>query len=197
MTRYRLLALVCLCAASVAADDQSNTVDVSRDSGGSMLTQLPQTTTIWNDGSSLQRQFIAIHDSRLPVDIVGTPGPTMELSGEDEYRYTTSMQIIPNTQVDAVEVRFVLFDVWGDPMVTLATSRVCDFTGGQYRIEGAWPATEHDCRRLYASICYVSRIRTHDGRIITAAPQPVIAEGQRFDPNFDVDKLTPTFFSNK
>ena len=144
-----------------------------------------------NENSTLRREWITVHDDRLPVDIVGTPGVTTKSYGggpEYEAEYTISVA----EPVVAVEVRFILFDVWKVRTKTLSATHVEDFGEGEHDLEEAWRVfPKRDVYKHYASIAYVAAVRTKAGAIVTA-DTAAIADIAREHMNDFTDDLLET-----
>ena len=88
---------------------------ITRSSGGSIKTELGYGLVL-NKESSLEREWITIHDNSIPADLVGTVGVrtiyVKEYSAGD-YRYTANYTIKAREALTAFEVRFILFDILG------------------------------------------------------------------------------------
>ena len=107
---------------------RSSTGSVTRTGGGSITTVLAYGFAVAK-GSSLQREWIAVHDSTMPVVFEGTPGVTTTYLSREyggEYRYRASFTVVSRETVRAIEVRFLTFDVWGEHVRTLNFEEVAD-----------------------------------------------------------------------
>lgn len=104
-------ATVTLNADEVASDR----ITVARADGGSITTKLGYGITV-AEGSTIEREWIAIHNADSPVELVGVPGvTTIFKSGEyrGDFQYKSSFTISAKKPVAALEIKCLLFDVWG------------------------------------------------------------------------------------
>lgn len=94
----------------------------------------------------------------------------------------------------AIHVTFLLFDLWGEHLTSLGFTEILDLKAGQKApFSAQWNLhSEHDCSAYYASIAYVSRVRTADGRVLRADTAAVLKEARRFSEKFSEEKLTET-----
>jgi hypothetical protein len=156
-----------------------------------MLTKLGYGISL-NKASTLPREAITVHDQSLPFRLPSTV--TVTPAYEDRgYRYKTDYIATATDTVSAVEVRFILFDVFGERLSTLRQVDVSDLLPGQeVTLKGAWNLwSEAEAERYYGSIAFVSRVRTKSGRVIEADLKPVLAEAQRFSKKFTESDLEP------
>lgn len=175
--------------------ESASTAVVTRADGGSITTNLGYGIALAKN-SSLKREWIAIHDSSLPVELEGTPGVTTVFLPDgysSEYRYRSNFTVVTKSPVQALDIRFLTFDVWGDHTQTLSYEEVFDLPGGARKdVKGEWRIlAENDVERHYASIAYVARIRLADGRVLLANEEPVLAEAKRFSEKFTAADLEP------
>lgn len=130
----------------------------------------------------------------VPVDLLGTVGVSTiyerdSISGNFRYAAIFSVQLAE--PISALEVRFLLFDVWGNHIRTLSLTEVADISSTK-SIEGKWNLfSENEAEEYYASIAYVARVRTRAGKVFEADPTPVIEEAKRFSKKFSAEGLEP------
>lgn len=166
---------------------------MTKASGGSIKTELGMGITV-NKGSTLEREWITIHQA-LPADLVGTTGVRMiykpsRVSGE--YNYEAELTIEAKEPLAVITVHYLLFDVWGRHVRTLALTEVTDVEPGRKSFSGTWRAwSENDVATYYASIAYLARVRTKAGRVIAADTAPVLAEARKFTSKFTAEDLEP------
>lgn len=183
-------ALVALAVLSLVAPAFGQAPTVTRASGGALTSRLPGPRQ-----STLERVWVTVHDPLMPVDIRGTAGARTELARRtDGYSYRADYFLDVKEPLSAVEVRFLLFDLWGESMRTLSDVEATDMAG-EAEMGGEW-STFGDARpaTLYASIAYVARARTKAGRIVEASPATiaaVVAEARKLSPGFDEKRLEP------
>ncbi len=180
---------------SHAASLQSKSVSITRQDGGSLKTELGYGIVL-NAQSSLTREWITIHDASFPADIVDTVGVrTKYESGRvsGSYMYEASYIITSREALTAVDIRFLLFDVWGNHIRTLVASELVDYDPAQTRgFSGKWNLfSENEASEYYASIAYIARVRTKEGRVIEGNRNAALAEARKFSRKFTEDDLEP------
>lgn len=174
----------------------ASTFSVSIADGGSITTKLGYGIAV-AEGSSLNREWIAIHDSAFPVDFEGTPGVRTVYKSErysGQYRYLADFILVTRAAVRAFQVRFLTFDVWGNHVRTLSYEEVIDVPSeASKKFTGEWSLySENDVERHYASIAYVARVRLADGRVLHANDEPVLVEARKFFAKFTAADLEPS-----
>ena len=93
-------------------------VTTTKKPGGYVQTNLGHGIIV-NENSTLEREWIVVHDDRLPADLDGTFGVvTVYKEGgrysRGEYQYNAHYWIVVDEPVAALRVNFILFDVWRD-----------------------------------------------------------------------------------
>lgn len=177
--------------------DRPNTSVIVRGTGGSVTTNLGYGIKV-NPNSSLEREWITINDSLAPVALVGNVGvATVYTAGvgysNGGYNYRASVPVTVREDVAAIEVRFVVFNIWGEWVKTLTMTQVEDLAAGTSKtFTPKWDLySENEVEKHYASIGYVARVRTKTGRIFEANYLPVIEEARKLNSKFDPDWLDP------
>jgi hypothetical protein len=186
-----LIALACLGAGPTTKPRVDVTME--KGDGGSMMTPLSEQFAV-NKGSTLRREWITIHSSKIPADIRGNVGIKTTYPGS-RYESSTELQIEAKEPLVAVEIRIITFNVWGERMYTLYGNQIEDFHAGMNGPRTLqWAFDESDVGEYYASICYVSRVRTKAGQVIEADPAPVLAVARQLSAKFapaDLEKKEP------
>lgn len=198
MTRSGIFLTVMLAAIPALSAQEPTAkkeVVVTRVSGGSIQTKL-SANIIVNKESSIMREWLALHDPSMAADLVGTPGvTTVYVSGRvsGDYQYQAKVSVQAKEDLAAVEIRFLVFDVWGQHVRTLVSNEIMDIASGTTKeLSPEWRVlSENEVSRHYASIGYISRLRTKDGRVIDADPTPVVREAQKFSKKFTAADLDP------
>jgi len=174
------------------ADKPSN-ASVTRASGGRITTELGFGIAVAKD-STLEREWIAVHEPSLPARLEGTPGVATayvrrEYTGE--YRYRADFTINATEPLRAIQVRFLVFDIWGEHVRTLSFEEVSDIAANSKRVfNGVWNVfSENDVEKHYASIAYIARVRLADGRVVEAPTAKVVEEARKFSEKFTVAEL--------
>lgn len=167
---------------------------VTRTSGGSVQTKLSDQIVL-NKGSALQREWIAVNNGSLPVQLVQTPGVTTIYEREGRYssggyEYKVDFNILVAEPITAIEVRFLTFNIWGERERVLSLTEILDFGVGTHKLTGSWSLySENEASEFYASIAYVARVRTASGKIVTADLDPILAEARKFNAKFSEAEL--------
>jgi hypothetical protein len=192
-TALMLVVAAVLATGAAQAPVKKQEVVVTKASGGSIQTKLAGNIVV-NQESTVTREWIALHDPAMPVDLVGTPGVTTAWvpdRGRGEYQYQAAVSVQTKEALAAVEVRFLIFDIWGQHIRNLMADEVVDMPASSTRaMSPAWRVlSENEVSRHYASIAYVSRARTQDGRVFEADPAAVVREAQRFSKKFSAADL--------
>lgn len=131
--------------------------------GGSVVTDLGFRIKI-NEGSSLRRQWVRLNDARCPVRL-GPMGVTIR-HDETGFRFVSIPKLEIKEPVSAVEVRFVLFNAFGDRMETLSAKWLKDLSPMQLEpkdLSGVWYASDSDVLEFLTSVCFVAQARTEGG----------------------------------
>ena len=139
----------------------------------------------------MRREWVAIHDTELPVDLVGTPGVTIVVNTDPyEYRYNAAYTISAKEPIVAIQVNFICFDVWGQRTKTLSATDVQDFGVGGHALDGAWRLfSENEVSEHYASIAYIARVRTKSGEIYAVDTDEVVDVAREYMDDFTDDLL--------
>ncbi len=180
-------------ALDAEADDS---VTVTRADGGSIVTDRRLLgLDALAKGSSLKREWIAVHHTIMPVSLSGSPGvKTIYLSEDysEKYWYMADIEIESKQAVRAIEVRFLIFDVWGNYVRTLSYREVTDReAGSKVKMGCLWPFYSKDeAEQHYASIAYVAQVRLDDGTVLEAPTVSVVREAQKFSKKFTAKELS-------
>lgn len=178
-----------------AATDKPSNASATRVSGGRITTELGFGFAVAKD-STLEREWIAVHEPSLPAGFEGTPGVTTvyvrrEYTGD--YRYKADFTINAREALRAIQVQFLTFDIWGEHVRTLSFEEVSDIAAGAKRVfNGVWNVfSENDVEKHYASIAYIARVRLADGRVVDAPTAKVVEEARKFSEKFTAAQLEP------
>ena len=157
--------------------DLPDEITVANADGGSIQTVMPfvySEDLIINERSTLTRDWITIHDARLPVDFEGTSGLITEAQLDrrtfnHDYVYRANSTLVARQPVTAFEVAFITFDVFGSMGTRLVAREVMDIQGGEAELfDWSWRSSNRDIRRHFASIAFVSRARDTNGKVYVA-----------------------------
>ena len=173
----------------------SQGLTVTEAEGGSVRTDLGYNIVL-NDGSSLKRRWFTIHDPALPADLQGTTGANVTYRRErsiGDFTLNASHSLVAREAVAAYEVRYLTFDMFGNPMRTLSTINVRDIAAGATFSESAqWRLySESDAMTFHTSIAFVAFVRTADGSISSANFDAVLVEVRKINSKLTASDLEP------
>lgn len=170
---------------------------ITTTTGGSIQTDLGYGIST-NKGSTLTREWITVHDDAIPAEINKTVGVQTVYKSEGRYssggyKYSAEYGITVKEALTAVEVRFLLFDIWGEHTRNLSATDIIDLAAGTTKtFDGKWNVySENEVAEFYASIAYIAQVRTEDGRVIKANPNNVLDQAKKFSEKFTESDLEP------
>ena len=114
-----------------------------------------------NEGSSLIRESVSFNDPTCPVNI--RSHTTRIIYKDRGFRFAARTSIDVESPIVALQVRTILYDVFGQHMHNLGNAEPKDFGLGQATISGEWRARESDVSNLLTTVTYVARVRLADG----------------------------------
>lgn len=159
----RVVVFVVAILVTGAAVGQELTTDIV--DGGSVQTDLGYDIKV-NKGSSLHRSFAVINDPAAPAQL--SSAGIMTKYGRDRYSFAPVGTLNPSAALSAVEVRFVLYDVFGERIKTLAGTHVVDMPA-QSPVSlsevGTWYAFENEVSELLTVVAFVANARMADGKV--------------------------------
>lgn len=110
--------------------------------------------------STLQRESVLFNDPDCPAQILRV---SFEFEDEDT-EITASNHLSFVQPASAVEVRHILFDVFGRHMTNISNVEVNDFSATPNLFSSRWEdLDEKDATRLLTTVTYVARVRLADG----------------------------------
>lgn len=178
-------------------DNPEESSMISKCDGGSIQTQLGF-GFILNKNSSLSREWIIYNDPEFPTQLIGKTGVTTDYENDSEYGtgdyfYSANYTIQSSVMVQAVEVRFLTFNVWGVHDKTLSAVQIEDMPAEKnYNFKVKWNIfSENEASEYYASIAFVAQIRTAEGRVLRSDTDPVLAQAKQFSAKFSEADLEP------
>ncbi len=190
--RVSLVALLVLIASPVLAQG------VLRGPGGPVTTVpttaggVPQTAGAFtlNNGSTLQRQWVTINDPAIPATFSRLTGATTRSQG-NSYTYFADIDFQVTAPLAAIQFNWILFDLWGRTMQVQTFTQVKDYPIGTQTFGFSWIASEaRDVQRYFASITYIARVRTMDGKVIEVNQALVEAEALKLDAGFKTRNIS-------
>jgi hypothetical protein len=156
---------------------------------------------------SLMLEWVVIDDHRMPlrfIDMCGiTPAfegpqsvidgsPSPNSAGQIDWGYEATVMLEPTScRLVGFDLRFVLFDVWGQYTRTLFATEMAECEPMQrLSLTCRWPfQTQTQGEEHLGSIAYVARVRTQDGQVLKADEDFVVREARRFAEEFVVTDL--------
>ena len=147
--------------------------------------------------SSLEREWIVIDDPFSPVRFNGVCGVVPTLGdGTIYYEAIVNIRLAGDNPPDlaAIDIHFLTFDLWGSHEMTLTGAIIRDMGFMDSHTEDMkWHrATHGEGDSMLASIGYIARVRTKEGKVLTADTAFVLREAQRF-----TDKITESDLESK
>ena len=114
-----------------------------------------------NEGSALTRESILFNDPASPVEL---NSHSMEIIYKDRsFRFSGTTELNVKRSIVAIQVRTILYDVFGQHMKNLANTEPKDFGEGVAGVNGEWRAFENDVSEMLTTVTYVARVRLSDG----------------------------------
>ncbi len=175
------------CASSLLS--QSVTSEVL--DGGGVTTALSYGIKV-NPRSSLHRKWIVVNDSSCPLKLERA-GVTSEY-GERDYSFRASGMMVPSTPIVAVEIRFLLYDMFGGHLKTLTMTDVEDLGSGErmeLRGHGSWRAWESEVTEFYTAVSFVAQVRTAGGTVWRYSREGISQELKRIQISIAPEYLEP------
>ena len=122
-----------------------------------------------NESSSMRREWFILRDTTSPVVIEGPAGVNIIYRSEaiagGGYRYHLPYSIVSIEPVVAVEIKMHIFDVFGRFLRTLVSTEVVDMHGAKTFDAGWGVLSGSEASEAFASVLYVSTVRTATGRL--------------------------------
>jgi|SRR5271157_55360 len=169
------------CAQTQNATKMDRTLQLEELNGGSTVTKLGFGIQI-NKGSSLQRRWFVLNDSSCPVRLSGAGITTVYQSSSigGDYEYKPVGTANASEPITAFELRFLLFDVWGQHMETLSGTQISDYTG-QIPLKdiGTWRAGENDVSEMLTVVTFVARAKKPDGSVWEYDPSSLLEQVEK------------------
>ena len=161
------IAALILCVKPLIGQIKPDTsLQVREEDGGSVAVRTAN--GFLNQDSSLTRRWCVIDDSNSPAAL-DHAGAYPRFDEKDNMQYLMPAGVVsPRQAISAIEVRYVLFDVWGEHLRTLSLTRIVDSsTHLDLRTGANWPALESEVSQLVTVVAFVARVRNSDGDVWT------------------------------
>ena len=149
---------------AVAQTKSDSSLQVREEDGGSVAVRTANGAL--NQGSSLKRTWYVIDDQKAPAGL-DHAGVFPRWDEKEGLQYIMPVGIVsPKEAISAVELRYVLLDVWGQRLRTLAVTQLIDSsTHVDFRGSSKWVALESEVSQLVTVVSFVARVRTADGGV--------------------------------
>lgn len=191
--------VLCVCAAVAApmmAAQKSapkikdGTLETREEDGGSVA--MHTASGMVNQESSLRRRWCVIDDTNAPAGL-DHAGVWPRYDEQEKVQFLMSAGMVsPRQAISAIEVRYVMFDVWGQHLRTVALTRLVDSsTHVDLRTNTTWPALDSEVSQLVTVVAFVSRVRTADGEVWEFDPKRIAARMEAFGVTALPADLTP------
>lgn len=164
--------------------------------GGPMKTDLGYGISV-NKYSSMNRRWLIVNSGGCPAVLSNAGVQTKYVDNGYEFKGDGSLK--SSAALQAFEVRFILYDVWGDYMKTLSGTQVQDIpenTEFDLSLSGSWYARETEVSEFALSVAYIARVRTADGKLWTADPKRVIESLLNSSVPIKLDEMNPSKADN-
>lgn len=138
---------------------------MSTEDGGTVVTELGYGVKV-NKNSSLRRTFITFNDPACPVQLNLSGIKTVY--GDRSYSYKPVGTLTATEPISAIDVRFLLYDVFGDHIKTLGGTHLSDISPNnafQLSEVGSWRAWENEVSELLTVVSFVAQVRTQSGKL--------------------------------
>lgn len=157
--------------------------------------KLPLGYFVLNEKSTLTRMHYVI-------DVPGIPATLSEVAGiqtsyrERRYVWESKMDDVTATEpITAIEVRFLLVDVFGNRIATLSATEVADIAAGE-ALSPNWEwnvrfDSEADAKSMHTTFGWVAQVRKADGTVVTAKDTQIIEAVKRYLPTVTAADLSP------
>jgi hypothetical protein len=167
-------------------------IQVSTADGGSVVTDLGYGIKV-NKNSTLHRAWVTLNDPSSPVQLINA-GVSAQY-GDRGYNFVPTGSAKAVEAIAALEIRFLLYDVFGEHMKTLSATELIDIGANaelQLKETGRWRAWESQISQLLTVVAFVAHVRTADGKIWRYQDKPISEELNRIRLKVTSGVLDPT-----
>lgn len=154
-----------------------------------------RTELLINKRSSIRREHRSITDDSLPARFVKTPVVSaVNYSNDDNLHlvYEAHPTIeCTHTPVRAIEIRYVIFDIWGDRLQALTATEIQDVAPtSTITCEHKWgPFLQSDIDEYAASLAFIARVRTANDAVIECEWEYVVEQARKYSSSFSPTDL--------
>lgn len=183
-------ALFFISQSAVAQNKGDSFLQVREEDGGSVAVRTAN--GVLNQGSSLKRTWYVIDDQKAPAGL-DHAGVFPRLDEKEKMQYIMPVGTVsPKQAISAVEVRYVLFDVWRQHLRTLSVTQLADSsTHVDFRGSAMWVTLESEVSQLVTVVSFVARVRTAEGGVWTFDASRMVRQLQDLGLNVVPADLVP------
>ena len=167
-------------------------IKVTTADGGSVITELGYDIKI-NKNSTLRRAWVVLNDPGCPVQLINAGINTRY--GDREYNYIPTGSAKVSAAISAMEIRYILYDIFGDHLKTLSGTEVSNAAVNaeiSLKEMGRWRAWENEISELLTVVVFVAQVRTVDGKIWRYQDKPISEELNKIRLKVTTGVLEPT-----
>jgi len=157
-------------------------ITITKSDGGSVVVKLGLGSKI-NEKSTLTRQLIVLNDAKCPLQIDEGAGIFVTYNSTNVSFYNKS-EITPTEPINAYEIHYVIYDVFGSHIKTLSGTDVQDIVS-KTRIGGGWYANENQVSEYLFCVSYVAKVRTKSGVVWFYNPDIIKEELNKIQINYE------------
>jgi hypothetical protein len=151
-------------------------ITVTESAGGSVRVYVSPKQA-FNPDSSLQRRWVVLNDSTSGVRI--TRAGIATVWADDRLTFKSGGALVAEADVSAIEVRFLLFDMWDRHIVTLSGNGIHDLQAGEtldLATVGPWRAWLNAVQKYLTCVIFVAHVRLEDGRVWSFDEESLLPE---------------------
>lgn len=151
---------------------------------------------VLNKKSSLRRECQAIQHDSLPLQFIRAPIVTASrISGSDSrvsYEAHVEVECV-HAALRAVEIRYLIFNVWGEHMHTLAALEVEDMPPhSAHRFDHRWdPFLPADMDEYFSSLAFVARVLDSENNVTEVDSNVVVEAARTIASRFNASDVEP------
>ncbi len=151
---------------------------------------------VLNEKSTLTRMHHVIEVPGIPATLSEVAGIKTTYSSGNYSWESVKDDITASDALSAVEVRFLLIDVFGERIATLSAIEVADMAaGGQLYPNWRWNVpfnSENDAKSMLTTVGWVAQVRKSNGTVAKANEAQVLQAIKPYMPGVKAADLVPT-----
>jgi hypothetical protein len=162
--KLKLYVIALVLSVSPVAQIRAQGIQATNLDGGTVVTELGFNIKV-NEKSALRRTWTVLNDPSCPIQLSDAGIKTLY---RDHYIFNATGSAKTSKPVQAFEIRYLLYDVFGEHLRTLSSTEVTDLPADfsfQLGKSGTWRAWETDVSQLLTVVAFVAQFRGEDGKI--------------------------------